>query len=250
MSAFINIKDVSLQFPIYNANGRSLRALIAKIGTQGRLKALADGRQIVQGLSNINLELKKGDRLGLIGSNGAGKTTLLKTLSGIYTPTSGKIECSGRLTTLFDLGLGMEEDATGMENIFLAHYIRGFEKVEIEGLVDRIVTFADIGEFINLPIRTYSAGMKMRLAFSIATAFVPDILLIDEVFGAGDQGFVKRSAERMDELMDATSILVFTSHSTELIKQFCNRAVYIKKGEILYEGDVDETIAYYEEHSV
>lgn len=246
MSCKIAVDNVSLDFPIYSVESRSLRNMITNVGGGGRMKSSQSGHTVVEGLRDISLNLQQGDQLGLVGSNGAGKTTLLKLLAGIYSPTRGTVRCDGVITTLFDLGLGMDDDATGRENIYLASYLRGLPKTHIESMVEEIIDFTGIGEFINLPIRTYSAGMRTRLAFAISTAFVPDVLLIDEVFGAGDKSFIEKSNQRMNELMRSARILVFASHSNELLRTFCNKGLYLKDGKTVCMGDIDEVISTYE----
>ena len=243
----ISLKDVELRYPVYHGDTRSLRNAMVRWGTRGRLgKSVSEGMYVV-GLKGISLNLKKGETLGVIGPNGAGKSTLLRLLAGVYAPTSGIFRRQGSVTTLFDIGLGLDEEATGIENIFLMSYMRGRTKSEIKASVDEIVNFSGLGEFIEMPLRVYSGGMRMRLAFSISTAIDPDILLIDEVFGAGDSDFARRSHERMVELMESARILVFSSHNNALVKDFCKHALYLRHGEIRGMGPADEVIDEYEE---
>jgi ABC-type polysaccharide/polyol phosphate transport system ATPase subunit len=246
MTSSIIVRNVSLDFPIYSAESRSLRNMALNFGSAGRMKNSAAGYMVVEALRDISFELHQGDQFGLLGPNGAGKTTLLKLIAGIYSPTRGDLLRQGMVTTLFDLGLGMEEDATGLENIFLASYLRGLPKEHIEEIVDEIIEFTGLQDFINLPIRVYSAGMRTRLAFAISTAFVPDILLIDEVFGAGDKDFIEKSNTRMRELMQSARILVFSTHSNDLLRQFCNKGLYLSDGKVVCMGDIEEVIEAYE----
>ncbi len=247
MDPNVILDNVSLQFPIYNVEARSLRNVIKSLGANSRMGTSSTGTTVVKGLDKVSFELNKGDRLGVIGPNGAGKTTLLKLISGIYTPTMGVITRTGTVTTLIDMGLGMDDDATGVENIYLASYLRGLPKSKVGDLVDDIVEFCDLAEFIHLPTRIYSAGMRMRLAFDISTAFVPDILLIDEVFGAGDKAFVHKSNERMEILLQAARILVFVSHINDLVRLFCNKGMFILDGCVQFLGPLDEAIEAYEQ---
>lgn len=247
VSPVLHADSVYLRFPIYSAESRSLRNLVAKVGSQSRIGIGRTGRAAVEALRGINLSLRGGDRLALIGRNGSGKTTLLKLLAGIYYPSEGDLHRAGVVTTIFDISLGLDPDATGFENIYLANYLRGLPKVHIERAVDDIVDFCELGEFIHMPVRTYSSGMATRLAFAISTAFVPDILLIDEVFGAGDHNFVEKSKQRMESLLEKARILVFASHDEALVKMFCNKALLMQNGEQLEFGDVEEVLGHYHE---
>ncbi|WP_399686194.1 ABC transporter ATP-binding protein, partial [Xenophilus sp.] len=178
MSAFISLKDVSVSFPIYGAGAASLKKTLAASVTGGRF-GKETGVTVVQALSNLNIELKAGDRLGLVGHNGAGKSTLLRTLAGVYEPTAGQFRRQGSVTSLIDPALGIEADATGMENIMLRGLVMGLSKREIDRKTPDIVEFSGLGQYIDMPVRTYSTGMMMRLAFSISTSVNADILLMD-----------------------------------------------------------------------
>jgi len=243
------LKNANLRFPVLTSSSRSLRNSILSMGSVGRLHADVKGTFYVEGLKDICLSLQDGDTFGLIGPNGAGKTALLKLMSGIYEPTFGTVERDGIITTLFDIGLGMENDATGYENIFISACLRGALSEVNEDLAQEIIEFSGLEEFIHLPIRTYSAGMRTRLAFSISTAINPDILLIDEVFGAGDKDFVQKSQKKMADIMNAARILVFSSHNNQLVRSFCKKAAFVMKGQILKVGPVDEVIDFYENWS-
>jgi ABC-2 type transport system ATP-binding protein len=189
--------------------------------------------------------LRQGNRVALIGRNGSGKSSLLRVMAGIYHPTGGSVRISGKIATLFDLGLGMDPEATGYENIYFVGYARGMDKSEIDCVVDDICEMSGLGEYIWLPTRIYSSGMSARLAFSISTAIIPEILLIDEVFGAGDAAFVKTAEERMNSLLTASRIVVFASHSPELAKRFCNKGLLLDQGEIRFFGEIDEAESAY-----
>lgn len=241
--AVLQVKNVNLKFPLYSAESRSFRNAIRNVALGSRIGVNSAGKGAVEALRDINLSLYGGDRLGLVGSNGAGKTTLLKLLAGIYAPTQGGVLRNGIVTTLFDIGLGMDGDATGLENIYLASYLRGMQKKNINDITDEIVEFAELHEFIHMPVRTYSAGMATRLAFSLATAFTPDILLVDEVFGTGDAKFIKKSEKRMADLMSNARVLVIASHNTEIIKKFCNKALLMRSGQQIKLGDVDDILS-------
>lgn len=239
--------SVSLNFPIFSRDRRSLREVVGRLNRKSRFNMTEGKSAVVEGIKNISLSLEGGDRLALVGPNGAGKTTLLQVLAGIYFPSNGTVQRSGTLTTLLGMGMGLDMDASGMENIYIAHYLHGFRNHQIRGLVDEIVDFCELDEFINMPVRTYSAGMRTRLAFAISTSFVPDVLLIDEVFGAGDKRFFEKSQKRMETLMKKSRILVFASHNDSLLKTFCNKAMLMLDGEQVEVGGVDEVLCAYEE---
>jgi homopolymeric O-antigen transport system ATP-binding protein len=199
----------------------------------------------VRALQNLSFELKDGDRLGLIGPNGAGKSTLLRTLAGVYTPTSGSVRVEGRISTLLTIGVGMEVEDSGYDNIKTCGLILGLSIEEIEAKRDEIIEFCGLGDYIHLPVRTYSSGMMVRLSFAIATAIEPDVLLIDEVIGAGDARFSSKAAERIDTLMSKASVLVLASHASSTIKTFCNKGMFLLGGRSVFVGDVDEALEIY-----
>ncbi len=245
--ASIVLDQVCVDFPIYDSD-RSLRKLLFR----GRVGGLisSDGsrrhRVTVRGLDNLSFELHTGDRLGLIGHNGAGKSTLLRLLSGAYRPSSGTIAVNGQISSLLTLGIGFDTDDTGYENLHTACLYLGMTPREIRAKTDEIVEFTELGEYLRMPVRTYSSGMQMRLSFAIATALQPEILLIDEVLGAGDAQFMIKAQQRIEELMSRASLLVLASHSPQLVRQFCNKAMLLQAGRIAEFGDVDSTLAAYE----
>ncbi len=243
---YIDLENVILDFPIFSHENLSLRGAVSKLKLQQRFIRDKKGHTYVRGLKGINLKLGQGDRLALLGPNGAGKSTLLKLIARIYHPTRGNVRINGTLSSLLDIGLGMDHEATGIENIYLICYVKGIRKAQIDELVDEIVDFADIGNFIHLPVRTYSSGMQIRLIYSIATAIIPDILLIDEVIGAGDEKFLQKAKARMENVMNHASILVFASHNVALVRANCNKGVVLKDGEILFSGDVEDAIEYHQ----
>lgn len=243
----IILKNAGLAFPVYNTQSFSLTGKILRVATGGHIHQSSNKVRVVQALEGLSLEIESGDRVGLIGHNGAGKTTFLKMLAGIYTATEGSVEVSTTPTTLFDYNLGMDQEATGYENIIVSGLLRGLSYDKITGLASSIVEFSELGEFINMPMRTYSAGMRMRLGFSISTVIEPEILLMDEVFGAGDSSFFKKAQHRMEELMNKAKILVLATHSLELMKKFCNKALLLNHGRLADFGDIFSVLSKYED---
>lgn len=230
--ALISLKNASVSFPIYGAGSASLKKTLAASVTGGRL-GKETGVRVVQALSGIDLELKSGDRLGLIGHNGAGKSTLLRTLAGVYEPSSGDFERRGSVASLIDPSLGIEADATGIENIMLRGLVMGMTRKRVEALSDSICEFSGLGEYVNMPVRTYSTGMLMRLAFSISTSVEADILLMDEWLSVGDAEFTEKAEKRMRDVVSKSGILVLASHSMDLIAKECNRVVHMEHGRIV-----------------
>ena len=203
------------------------------------------GNHFVRVLNDVTLEFKQGERVGLIGVNGAGKSTFLRVLAGIYAPTRGVCDTEGRISTLFSSTIGMNPQASGRENIYLSGRTLGMSRAEIRAAQDDIISFADIGEFIDMPLRLYSAGMKTRLGFAIATTITPEILLIDEVFGVGDAAFQQRAQERIQQVVGKAGILVLASHSDSMISQFCDKVCCIEKGAVQFFGPSKEGLEIY-----
>jgi ABC-type polysaccharide/polyol phosphate transport system ATPase subunit len=198
-------------------------------------------------LKDVSFEVEKGDRLGLVGMNGAGKSTLLKLISGVMKPTEGNIEVKGRISPLLELGAGFDPDYTGRENIFLNGALLGYNKDFIESKFDEIVEFSELEEFLDVPIKNYSSGMRARLGFSIATSVQPEILILDEVLSVGDIKFQEKSRDKMESLMDSEVTLLFVSHSVEQVKSFCNKAIWLQHGKLMAKGPVDEVCELYTE---
>lgn len=228
--AHISVTDLTLRFPVYGVDAKSLKKHLAKITVGGRLGAGGHGSTEVTALSNLNLELKAGDRLGLIGHNGSGKTTLLRALSGAYEPDEGTIEVHGRISALLDLGLGLDPSATGIDNIRLRGRIAGLSSKEIEERMDDIANFTGLGPFLAMPLKTYSAGMQARLAFAVSTSVEADVLLMDEWISVGDADFQKIAHKRLLGLVERAGILVLASHDTELLRLYCNKVMRLEGG--------------------
>jgi ABC-type polysaccharide/polyol phosphate transport system ATPase subunit len=199
----------------------------------------------VRALAGVSLTVEQGDRLGVIGHNGAGKSTLLKTLAGVYQPTGGRLTVDGRVSSLFDIALGFEQDASGWENIAYRSYLQGETPRTVKAKKDAIAAFSELGDFLNMPVRYYSAGMLVRLAFSIATAIDPEVLLVDEVLSVGDLAFQQKARERMHQMMAKAHLLVMVSHDLEAMEKCCNRAVWMDHGKMVMAGTASEVAAAY-----
>jgi ABC-type polysaccharide/polyol phosphate transport system ATPase subunit len=244
--AFIAVENATIDFPIYGASHHSLRhTLLSRTGGLIRREGTRHKRVVVRALDGISFKLGDGDRLGLIGHNGAGKSTLLKALAGVYWPDSGSIRIEGRVSPLFTSAPGLDPDDSGFENIKTCGMFLGMTTEEIDYKAPEIAAFSELGEYLELPVRTYSTGMVTRLCFAIATAIDPDILLLDEGLAAGDARFAARAEDRMRKFVQRTRILVLASHSDALIRSMCNRAVLMETGRILTIGSVDEVLDRY-----
>lgn len=238
----ISLKNVSISFPIYGSGSASLKKTVAASVTGGRF-GKETGVNVVEALSNINLELKSGDRLGLLGHNGAGKSTLLRALAGVYEPSAGEFVRYGSVASLIDPSLGIEPDATGIENIMLRGLVMGMSKKQVDDMTPQICEFSGLGEYVNMPVRTYSTGMMMRLAFSISTSVEADILLMDEWLSVGDAEFTEKAEQRMRDVVSKSGILVLASHSMDLIRKECNRVVRLEHGRIVEAYDLPAPVA-------
>ncbi|WP_312055504.1 ABC transporter ATP-binding protein [Pantoea brenneri] len=243
--ALVEFKDVCVDFPIYNANGRSLKKRLMQVATGGQLGSDPQGRVVVRAIDHLSFTLKDGDRVGLLGHNGAGKSTLLRLLSGAYEPSSGTAVSIGEVGSLIDISLGIDVEATGRDNIFLRGGLLGRTRQEISEKLDEIIEFSELGDFVDMPVRTYSSGMHLRLAFAVSTIVRPEILLMDEWLSVGDEAFKKKAETRLSEMVQATNILVIASHSKTMLLKSCNRAIWLEHGRIKMDGDVKEICEKY-----
>jgi len=241
--ARIQLDRVSVDLPVYSASARSLKA---KLLPAGRIGAGPRHQILVHALREVSCEFQAGDHVALVGRNGAGKSTLLSVLAGIYEPAYGQVRIEGRIAALLDLSLGMEDEATGRENIIMRGRLLGMSSAEIAARVPEIIEFAALGDHIDLPLRTYSSGMRLRLAFSVSTCVAPDVLLLDEIIGVGDAQFAKRSTERMQQLIQRSQILVVASHNTHLLAELCNKAVWLEGGRVREIGPAPAVMAEYQ----
>ena len=239
--ASIAFQDVTLRFRTYAEKGPSLKQAIMDKARGRRWGGVAEHALF----DALNLSIDHGERLGIIGRNGAGKSTMLKMIAGIYAPTSGQVQVTGRIAPLIEIGAGMMPDLTGAENIVLNGVLMGYSRQNMVDKIDRILDFADLREHRDMPLKYYSSGMLMRLAFATATDVDPEILLIDEVFAAGDAEFIAKARDRMHSLVDASHIVITVSHSLELIKDLSQRVIWIDQGSIVADGDPEEVTAAY-----
>jgi len=241
----LSLENVSVSFPIYHGGSRSLKKNLLFRSSGGHLASDANHRITVEALRSVSLRFQPGDRVALVGSNGAGKTTLLRVMAGIYEPVSGTVTSRGRISPMFDIGLGVDGEISGYENIRLRGVILGLTPVEIEERMQDIVEFTELGDYLDIPVRTYSTGMMTRLVFAVATCFAPEILLMDEWIVAGDAVFISKAQRRIESFVQNASIMVVASHSLTLCRQFCNKAMWMEGGQIRAFGPVDEILDAY-----
>ena len=246
MTASISLRNVHLDLPIFDVSALSLKKRVMRLGRTNRIAEDNTGVVIVKAIDDLNLELTSGDRLGLIGHNGAGKSTLLRVLAGIYPVTSGEAEVRGKTVPLLDIALGMDDQSTGRQNIRLRALLLGMTDGEIKRKTDEIAAFTELGDYLDLPLRTYSSGMRVRLAFAISTAVDADILLLDEVLGVGDASFQEKANRRLTELHARADIVVLAIHSNDVIRRTCNKVLWLKQGKAVMFGDTEHVLAEYE----
>jgi ABC-2 type transport system ATP-binding protein len=242
--ASIILKDVSVEIPIYDVRSKSLRKMVLNRAVGARF-AQAGSHVTVSALKNISFEARHGDRVALVGNNGSGKSTLLRVLSEVYPPTRGTVEIDGRISPMFDTMLGMSMDATGWENIRMCGRLWGLTRGQVEDSIPDIVDFTELGDYLSVPVRTYSNGMMLRLAFAIATLRAPDVMLIDEVIGVGDARFFDKAFARLRGVVERSSILFVASHADAILRQLCNKAIWLQNGALMAHGDIDGVIAAY-----
>jgi len=242
---FLRARNLSVEFSIYQGSSRSLKKMVFATAMQGNLGRDSADRINVRALNDVSLDIENGDRVGLIGANGAGKTTLLRVLAGIYFPTRGKLYSSGKISALLDASVGLNAEATGRENIILRGMYMDIHPREMRARVDKIVEFTELGPYIDMPARTYSSGMMVRLGFAISTCMPAEILIMDEWLSAGDIRFLEKAQRRMEQFVGGSSILVLASHSPELLRKWCNRGIMLQNGRIAAHGSIDEVIKAY-----
>lgn len=244
----IELENVGLNYIVRSGSYSLKKSLVHLVNNCFRAPASTQQsmrNSTYRALNNINLKLNTGDRVGLLGRNGAGKSTLLKVLARIYKPSTGMIHIDGKIASLFDVNAGMNSESTGYENIINLAVMRRISKKNAQQLITDIEEFTELGKFLNHPVSTYSAGMQMKLAFAVATAIPAEIMLIDEVIGAGDAHFMEKATHRVGNMIDQSQILVLASHSNDIIRKFCNKVLVLDRGEIQFFGNVDEGIRFY-----
>lgn len=239
----ISAKNLTIEFPIFENSHRSLKKAVLNLSTGGRIGQDAGRHPVVTALEDLSFTFEEGSRVGLYGHNGSGKTTLLRVLAGAYAPVSGELTVHGRIASLLDVSMGLDQDATGFENIYLRGILDGLTPSRIRGKIDEIADFTELGDYLNLPVRTYSSGMMLRLAFAISTSIEADILIMDEWLSVGDQSFSAKAAKRLDDMIGKSSILVVATHDSALIDRVCNRKIGLEHGRIISDEPISAQVA-------
>jgi len=229
---YIRATDLTVEFPIYGTSGRSLKKTFMRAATGGVLAKDAGDRVVVRALDGVSLEIREGERVGIVGHNGSGKTTLLRVIVGAYEPISGEIEVRGRVASMLSISLGMEMEATGLENVYLRGAILGLRRPQVDALIPEIADFAELGDYLYMPMRTYSSGMAMRLAFAVSTSVSADVVVMDEWLSVGDESFSSKAQQRLRQMVDSAKVLILASHDASLIKANCNRVIQLDHGRI------------------
>lgn len=238
----IALKNVTADFPIYTSTSRSWKKSVLDFSTGGRVIGNEQKYLIVRALENIDFRIEDGERVGLIGHNGAGKSTMLRVLNGVYAPTSGELEIVGTRRSLIDINLGIDSESTGRQNIILRSAMMGVSGKDARDAMESIIEFSGLGDYIDMPLRTYSSGMQLRLAFAVSTHFVAEILLMDEWLSVGDQEFAAKSEARLREFVDKSKILVIASHSPEFLRAICTRVIWLDHGKVRMDGAPDDVL--------
>ncbi len=246
--ARIDLEDVSVRFRRYDMRSNGLKEAALRLLTRPAWTASKDKITDFWGLRNVTFSLREGDRLGIIGHNGAGKSTMLKIISRVYPPTTGKLTIQGRVAPLIEIGAGFSPELSGRENIYLSGTILGIRTRVLNERMDSIIDFAELGEFIDTPVKYYSTGMALRLAFTLATEVIPDVLILDELYAGGDVAFVEKGNRRLESFVHSSKILILVAHQMEYIERFCNRVIVLEKGQLIGDGSPAELIPRYVAH--
>ena len=244
MTSSIIARDISVEFPIYENSHRSLKKAVLNLSTGGKIGQDAGQHSIVTALENLSFTFEEGARIGLLGHNGSGKTTLLRVLSGVYAPVRGELMVHGKIASLLDVSMGLDPDATGFENIYLRGILSGLKPENIKSKIEEIADFSELGDYLNLPVRTYSSGMMLRLAFAISTSVEADIIIMDEWLSVGDESFRAKAAQRLETLVGKAAILVVASHDPKMIERVCNRKINLEHGRIVSDEKIEPNGAH------
>ena len=247
--AAVALRNVTVQIPIYDVGGSSLRKVILSKTVGGRFEQ-SGSHLVVDALKDVSFEAHDGDRIALVGNNGSGKSTLLRVLSDVYPATAGTVRVVGEVSPMFDAMLGMSMDATGMENIWICGRLWGLSQTQIKDSLDDISEFTELGDYLNVPVRTYSTGMMLRLAFAIATVRDPEILLLDEVVGVGDSAFFEKAFRRLQGIIRRSQILFLASHIDDILRKVCNKAIWLDHGKLVQYGEFEKVIAAYRQNEL
>jgi lipopolysaccharide transport system ATP-binding protein len=242
---YLRAHDLVVEFPIYGAQSRSVKNTLMRAAAGGVFARDPGDRVVVRALDHVSFELHEGDRVALVGHNGSGKSTLLRVLAGTYEPVGGRLEVRGRVASMLSITLGIDLESTGYENIRLQGLLFGMSKSAIERKLDEIAEFTELGDYLAMPLRTYSSGMQMRLAFAVATSIDPEIILMDEWIGVGDAHFMEKADQRLSEFVQRAGLLVLASHSPDLIRKTCNRGLMLSHGKVVCTGTSEEVLAVY-----
>jgi len=238
----VTLEKVSVSFPIYQGGSRSLKKHLLFRGTGGQLASDANERIVVEALRDVSLSIAAGERIALVGANGAGKTTLLRVMAGVYEPTLGIATSCGRISPIFDIAVGIDGDLSGYDNIRLRGMLLGLSAGEIESYIPDIADFTELGDYLDVPVRTYSSGMMTRLTFAVATCFSPEILLMDEWIMAGDASFLAKAQRRIESFVERANILVLASHNLDICRKWCTKAVWMERGRIRAAGEINAVL--------
>jgi len=246
MTHQIKLTDVDLDYFVYSLRSQSLRSAVFNLAVGGKMYKAAGDVAAVKALHDINLEINEGDRIALVGHNGSGKTTLLKVIAGIYSPTRGDLKIDGDITSMIAINAGLDMEATGLRNIHKLGLMRRLSRKVIDSRIEAIAEFSGLGDFLHLPVRTYSAGMQARLMFAVATEFEADILVLDEWLSAGDAAFVQKAADRMQRMVEDAKIVVLATHDHDLVRRVCNRVCELQAGKIVFLGSTEDWLVHRE----
>lgn len=244
----VKAQNLVVEMPVYELSSRSMKMRMLNKLASGRIGSSNSGVTVVRALQNVSFEFGDGDRVGLIGSNGSGKSTLLRILAGIYEPSAGHLDIEGKAVALLEMGLGMDDSMTGYQNIKLRGMLLGMSPAEVEAKTAEIAEFTSLGDYLHLPIRTYSSGMRIRLAFAISTAVEAELLLLDEVIGVGDAAFLEKANARLKAFQDKANIVFIASHSGAVISEMCNKVMWLEGGHLRFIGDVAEGLKAYADY--